>query len=349
MKKTNTNITTTHKNNNTKNAKTAKINNKKIKNWAEYNKSLINRGNLSIFISESVIQDGHIIVPQKTGKPGRPTEYSDELIEFILTIRELFHLPLRQATGFLEFLFKSMGIISGSPDYTTVSKRMPSIKVRYQRKITQNINNKAGIVMLIDSSGFKVFGEGEWKVRKHGAGRRRVWRETHIAIDHETRDIIGFTNTSAHTHDNTQLLPLLRQVTQNNYKVQTVIGDGAYEAKDNYKLTAKFHASMIAPPHKNAVYHYDLKDGQLIDTPGWEERNKVIRATMRAGGLENWKNEVDYHRRSLVENAFYRWKTIFGDNLKSRKEATQYAEQCLRAKIINRFNEFGLPKYDIAN
>ena len=322
---------------------------KKIKNWPEYNKSLKNRGNLSVFISESLIKDGNLIIPAKTGRPGRPMEYTNELIEFVLTVRELFHMPLRQVTGFVEFLFKMMGL-SGSPDYTTVSKRMPGIKVRYQRKINQSINSNNGIVMLIDSSGFKVFGEGEWKVRKHGANKRRTWRETHIALDYATRDIIGFINTSSHTHDNTQLKPLLEQVIhRGGYKVKTIIGDGAYEAKDNYKLVTKFHASIIAPPQKNAVCHYDLKDGELIDISGYKERNKVIRDIMRAGGLESWKEQIDYHRRSLVENAFYRWKTIFSDHLKSRKKETQYIEQCLRAKIINKFNELGLPEYEIIN
>ena len=322
---------------------------KKILNWSEYNKSLKSRGDLSVFISESLIKDGNLVLPAKTGKPGRPMEYTDELIEFVLTIRELFHMPLRQATGFVEFLFKMMGL-SESPDYTTVSKRMPNIKVRYQRKINRSIDGGASIVMLIDSSGFKVFGEGEWKVRKHGANKRRTWRETHIALDYATRDVIGLTNTSAHTHDNTQLKPLLQQVIcQGGYKVETVIGDGAYEAKDNYDLVAGFHTSIIAPPQKNAVCHYDLKDGRLIDIPGYKERNKIIRAMMRAGGLEKWKEQVDYHRRSLVENAFYRWKTIFGSDLKSRKEDTQYTEQCLRAKIINTFNELGLPKYGLVN
>lgn len=337
MKTQNKNIT--HNHNNTK----------KIKNWSKYNKSLKNRGNLSIFISESLIKDGRIVMPKRTGKPGRPTEYTDELIEFVLTIRELFHLPLRQATGFLEFLFRLMDIVSGSPDYTTVSKRMSRIKVRYHRKINQYKNNE-GIVMLIDSSGFKVFGEGEWKVRKHGKDKRRTWRETHIALDYATRDVIGFTNTSAHIHDNTQLKPLLSQVVQeNHYQVNTVIGDGAYDAIDNYKIAKKLHISIIAPPKKNAKCHYDLKDGRLVDIPGYAERNKIVRSMIRTGSLDEWKKESNYHRRNLVENAFYRWKTIFGGNLKSRKENTQYVEQCLRAKIINKFNKLGLPKYKIIN
>ena len=342
---------TTHNHNNTKTTKNTNKKSKncakKITNWSEYNKSLKNRGNLSIFISESLVKNGSFVMPQKTGKAGRPQKYSDALIEFMLTVRELFHLPLRQTAGFIEFLFKQMNLTSDIPDYTTISYRMPGIKIHYLRKVNQL--SSSGIVMLIDSSGFKVFGEGEWMRKKHGATYRRTWRETHIALDYDTRDVIGFTNTPAHTHDITQLEPLLIQATQNSYKLNSVIGDGAYDSKDNYDLAMKYHTSIIAPPPKNAVCHYDLKDGKLIDIPGYEERNKAVRSMIRNSNLEEWKNEVDYHRRSLIENLFYRWKTIFGDHLKSRKEENQYTEQALRARIINKFNELGLPKYELAN
>ena len=281
--KTNRNIT--HKNNN---IKINKIGNKKIKNWSEYNKSLKNRGNLSIFISEELIKNGRIVIPPKSGRAGRPQEYSDDLIEFILTIRELFHLPLRQVTGFMEFLFKKMDLDSNVPDYTTLSYRMPGIKVRYIRKAKQfSLDNS--IVMLIDSSGFKVFGEGEWMIRKYGATYHRTWRETHIALDYETRDIIGLVNTTAHVHDNTQLKLLLDQVTrQNGYQVNTIISDGAYDAKANYELSKELGFEFIAPPPKNAVEH--LNTGwhyQWYDTPGWEERNAVVRH-IEEFGLDGW-------------------------------------------------------------
>ena len=121
------------------------------------------------------------------------------------------------------------------------------------------------------------------------------------------------------------------------------------DSKQNYLLGRKLKINIIAPPPKNAVEH--LNTGwhhQWYDTPGWEERNKVIRH-IEEFGLDGWKADVDYHRRSLVENAFYRWKAIFGDHLKSRKNETQYTEQCLRAKIINKFNELGLPKYEMVS
>ena len=225
---------------------------------------------------------------------------------------------------------------------------MPGIKVHYRRKIAQGVKNNTGIVMLIDSSGFKVFGEGEWMVKKHGASYHRTWRETHIALDYYIRDIIGFTNTTTHVHDNTQLKPLLKQVSESGYNISTIIGDGAYDSKDNYlEVQRKRQIEFITPPPKNAIEHFNTGwHYQWYDTPGWEKRNKVVRH-IEEFGLDGWKTDVDYHRRSLVENAFYRWKTIFGDHLKSRKDSTQYTEQCLRAKIINKFNELGLQIYCI--
>lgn len=328
---------TTHNYNNTK----------KIKNWSEYNNSLIKRGNLSIFISESIIKNGRIVFPDKTGRIGRPKKYSDEFIEFALSVRELFRLPFRQTIGLIRYLFNLMNLsVNDLPDYTTLSRRMPTLDIRYYKN---NTRDKNGIVMLIDSSGFKVFGEGEWMVRKHGATYSRTWRETHIALDYETRDIIGFINTSAHVHDNTQLRPLLSQVIrQNGCKVNTVIGDGAYDANDNYKLGKKLGIEFLAPLRKDAVEHLNSFHYQVYDKPGWEERNAVVRHVGEFG-LDGWKADVDYGRRSLVENAFYRWKTIFGGNLKSRKTDTQFAEQCLRAKIINKFNKIGLPKYELVD
>ena len=167
--------------------------------------------------------------------------------------------------------------------------------------------------------------------------------------DYKTKDIIGFINTSAHVHDNTQLKPLLSQVmNQNGYKVNTVIGDGAYDAHENYKLTKRLGIEFLAPLRKDAVEHLNSFHYQVYDTPGWEERNAVVRH-VEEFGLDGWKADVDYGRRSLVENAFYRWKTIFGSNLKSRKTDTQFIEQCLRAKIINKFNRIGLPKYELVS
>ncbi len=204
---------TAHTNNNTK--KSARITTKKvarkaarkITNWSAYNNALKSRGNLSIFLAEDVFKQD-ALKQKNNGKNGHPFCYSDEFIKLILIIRELFHLPLRQTSGFAELLFNAMKISRKVPDYSTLSRRAAKLTVDFLPKCRSREN----IVMLIDSSGFKLFGEGEWKARKHGYSRQRTWRELHIAIDHSSRDIVGLINTSAHTHDNTQLLPMLDQV-----------------------------------------------------------------------------------------------------------------------------------------
>lgn len=328
---------------NTQTSPKTNFNTKKIMNWREYNKSLVGRGNISIYISESIAH-GALITPkrQKTHKPGHPKRYPDALIELILTIRELFHLPLRQSTGLAAYIFGNMGIELNIPlpNYTTLSRRMAKLEVDFCHRFRGK-----NVVLLIDSSGFKVFGEGEWKVRKHGYSYRRTWRTTHIAIDLATRNIIGLINTKSGIHDNTQLIPILDQVKQ-KHEITAVIGDGAYDSKDNYLMAREQSLDFIAPPPRNATEHInsDIRHYRFYDTPGWEDRNAVIRH-IEQWGLDGWKADTDYHRRSLVENAIYRFKTIFRSNLKSRKEDTQLAEQQIRASLINWFNEMGLPKY----
>lgn len=329
---------TTHTNNNKITYKSAKKK-KRMVNWSEYNKSLIRRGNISVYINEAVTNNAGQ-KPRSTGKVGHPKDYSDDLILFILTLRELLHLPLRQSIGFTAYLLTSLDLEWRLPDYSTLCRRMTTLPIDF----CHNFRGK-NIVFLLDSSGFKVYGEGEWKVRKHGVGYRRTWRETHIAIDYETRNIIGLTNTPSGTHDTTQLVPLLDQVLA-KHTVNTVIGDGAYDSKSNYLLARELGVALIAPPPKNAAEHNNMYHYQLYDTPGWEDRNAVVRRVDEIGATA-WKQEVDYHRRSLVENSFFRLKQLFGDKLKSRTEPAQYTEQCIKARLINRFNEIGLPQYTI--
>lgn len=317
--------------------KSKRTSSKRIINWSEYNKALVSRGNLSVYVADAVAS-GASLPPQGTGKAGHPKEYSDDLILLILTIRELFRLPLRQSVGFAAYLLESLRLDWSLPDYSTLSRRMKTLSVDFCHGF-----HGTNVVFLLDSSGFKVYGEGEWKVRKHGIGYRRTWRETHIAIDHETRNIIGLVNTRASVGDTTQLLPLLEQARE-QHDLATVIGDGAYDAKDTYLLAREQEIELIAPPPKNATEHLNMYHYQLYDQPNWKERNAVVRRVDEIG-LAAWKQETGYHRRSLVENSFFRFKKLFGENLKSRTEQSQYTEQCIRARLLNQFNTMGLPQY----
>ena len=289
--------------------------------------------------------------PLPTHKAGHPVEYSDALILLMLTIAELFHLRLRQTEGFMADFLPSMGIYWQLPDYTTLSRRAKKLKVQLL-PYGHYLGSSEPLHLCIDSSGFKIYGEGEWKVRKHGADKRRSWRESHIALDYSTRDIVALRNTADHVHDNTQLLPLLADTERNLNKagskrtLSSVIGDGAYDSNENYHHADNLGAIFISPPKKHAEVHARMRKHRIYEDEQWLARNFVVKRCM-AIGQEEWKKEVGYHRRSLVENAFYRLKTIFGERLSMRTEANQYTEQCIRARLINKFNTYGLPKYAI--
>ena len=323
--------------------------NKKITNWCQYEKALAKRGDL-FAILDAANKDGTFEAPSRTCERGRPRTYNDKLIVLILVIHELYHQPLRQAITLVWQTMVSLGRYIKLPDHSTVSRRAAELNINILPDDYALYYGK-DLTLLVDSSGFELSGIGNWFENKHHVYAIRIWQETHIIIDYDSRIILGVIDTKNHVHDNTQLLPLIIEAEKNlaragaNQKLNCIIGDGAYEARSNYKMAKSFHATFIAPPQKNATYHYDLKDGRIVDIPGWEERNQVIRTIMRAGSMEKWKEQVGYHRRSLVENAFYRIKTIFGDRMTMRTEKNRHTEQLVRAKILNLFTSYGLPKY----
>ena len=333
MKKSN--INTTHINNN-----------KKIINWGEYSNSLKARGDITLYISRKLIEKT-ALAPRKTKRAGRPRKYSDDLILLILTVREVYRLPLRQTSGFVSSFLKATGINWQLPDYSTLSRRMQKLEVDFCRDIRSKLNGQK-LTLSLDSSGLKVYGEGEWKVRKHGYSYRRTWVETHIAVN-DSRDILGLINTKSNVHDATQFKPLVEatKTAVPNSNIDVVIGDGAYDVNEFYHYAEDEWFYFIAPPQRNATTR--VTGGRRVgikDQPGWEERNDVVTKISEIG-LENWKQEVGYHRRSIVENTFYRLKIIFGDRLRSRTVESQYVEQCIRASLINKYNQLGLPKYVI--
>lgn len=344
--KTNTN--TTQNNNNTKSTKIVKKSTKKIKNWHEYNKALEKRGCILLCIEDDVAR-GKFNKPLPKHTIGRPKEYSDSLVELILMTRALYHLPLRQVAGFMRKLFKLYGYSIKVPSYVTLSRRAGRLNIKLLARARYHYSTD-GLVLCLDSSGFKIHGEGEWKVRKHGTSKRRTWMETHISIDENSLDIISIINTANDVHDNTQVMPVLVEAEKNlreassSKKLDCIIGDGAYFARNTLDIAASLGVRLIAPPHKNAKLHKNMKKHVLYDTPGWEKYNSVVREVMHVG-LKQWKNDTGYHRRSLVENTFFRLKTIFDDKSHYRTISNQKTEQMIRAKIINRFNELGLPRY----
>ena len=307
-----------------------KENTRKIKNWKEYNAALINRGKLTIWFDQSIATGWYN--NQQTGKKGRSNTYSDLIIECALTVRCLYRFSLRQTQGFLMSFAEQLAIDFTIPNYTTLSRRASKLNVDLL------VLRKPGgqLHILIDSTGLKVYGEGEWKMRIHGKDKRRTWRKLHVAINRETHQIEAIHLTKSNVHDSTQTSNLLRQIPE---KIQTVTADKAYDNKHGYAPIVQREAKAIIP----------LRSGAALQTkniePHHAERNRLVREKHFCGGLKNWKIMSGYHKRSLVETAMFRIKTMVGADLQSIKFENQQKEAVIMGKLINKMTQLGMPQY----
>ena len=301
----------------------------RVTNWKQYNESLVRRGEVTLWLEDDVILGWEH--ENADPKVGRPFTYSDAAVRCLLSLREVFGLTYRQTEGFGRSLVKLMDSDVAIPDYTSLQKRASKME------ITLNARPKRGpIDIVVDSTGLKVYGEGEWKTRRHGASKRRTWRKVHIGIDPETGEIVAEESTGNDGHDADRVDPLLDQVED---EVDTFCGDGAYDQWKVYETLAEREIVPIIPPRKNAKIR---QHGNSQEEP--LERDEAIRG-IRAVGRAAWKSKIGYHRRSLVETTMYRFKTIFGDRHRARKPPSQRAESRLRCSILNRFTQLGRPQF----
>lgn len=297
-----------------------------VKNWYEYNSALKNRGDITIWFTDEALEawQADIIIRKRGGQP----IYSDLAIETGLTIRAVFHLGLRQTEGFLESFKKLLELKIQIPDYTTLSRRGNGLTIqKWQGKTNEPVN------ILIDSSGLKVFGEGEWLETKHGTKKRKVWRKLHITIDRESAQILSSSLTSHTTDDASEVPSLLDQIEDG---VDSITGDGAYDKDDIYKYLNRKGISGIFPPRKDAVLSKDVENNPTI-------RDMNIMHIKEHGRI-SWQKETKYNDRSLVEVAVYRYKTIIGRSLRSRKSENQQTEAEIGCSIINKMTKLGMPE-----
>ena len=191
-----------------------------------------------------------------------------------------------------------------------------------------------GIHLVVDSTGLKIYGEGEWKVRIHGASRRRTWRKLHIGVDESTGDIVVSALSTADVSDGELLPEMLRSV---DGPVTKVSGDGSYDHKKVYAAIAVLGAEALIPPRRRArIWHH----GNSRDAP--LERDKHLRR-IRQVGRKRWKLESGYSRRSLAETAFSRFKRFFGDRLHARDFDNQATEAFLGLRALNIMTAVGMP------
>lgn len=300
----------------------------KIKNWSQYNKALVNRGNVTVWFNQATVHAWQAVTPTPTR--GRPQQYSDLAIECALTFRSLFHLPLRATQGFLEGLAELLQLELPIPDYTTLSRRAQSLEIG----LKSSIRKGKAIDIVIDSTGLKIYGEGEWKVRTHGKQKRRTWRKLHIAIDPDSHETISMVLSPSSVVDRKALPELLKD----RKKLKKVYADGAYFFKSCFDVIAKKKGQAMIPATYGSV------PSRQASNPGEAMRDDLIREVWRCGGRESWKKESGYHKRSLVETQMYRYKQIFGGRLSSRKEESQLVEAQIKIGILNKMTQMGMPQ-----
>lgn len=295
----------------------------RLKNWSAYNNALIARGSTEFWIDDEV-KRGWKARPRRV--PGSPRIYSELAIETCVMIRKLFHLPLRALQGFLGSLVKGNMPV---PNYTTVSRRGQCLNIHLKK------TKKEKTIVVIDSTGVKVYGEGEWKVRQHGSSKRRTWRKIHVAID-EKGEIRATDMTGNETHDADAAKRLLGM---EESSIQAFLGDGAYDQRKVYDVLRERGVTDIRiPPRRDAKIWVH---GNKKDDP--HPRDENLRA-IRVHGRTSWKISSGYHLRSLVENTMFRFKTIFGERLSSRNFANQITEIKAMSQALNKMWRLGMPE-----
>jgi hypothetical protein len=298
----------------------------RIRNWKQYNDALVRRGSLTLWVDQQTLQAWRYQGPTQRGAQ---FEYSDLAIECLLTLRCVYHLTLRATEGFAHSLFGLMGADLPVPDYTTLCRRAATVRVTLPRRAEGPLH------LVLDSTGLKVYGEGEWKVRQHGYSKRRTWLKLHLAVDPQTHEIQAAMVTDPGVTDAETAPALLDQVEN---PIESAAADGAYDRQGVYDALEGRSARAVVPPRRDAkINRHGNRSGPRL------ARDENLRRIRRVGRAA-WKAESGYHERSLAETAMFRMKTIFGDGVASRSPGQQATEAGIRCRALNIMTHQGMPK-----
>jgi hypothetical protein len=298
-----------------------------VKNWAEYDAGLRSRGSLTLWVTPEVL-DGWRSARRTT--PGGQSVYSALAIETGMMLRLAFQLALRQTEGLMGSIFGLLDVPLSTPDHSTLSRR-----ARTMESISNGCVLPDGpMQLLIDSTGLKVFGAGEWLQEKHGAKARRTWKKLHLAVDADTGMIMASTLTGNDVGDPSQVAPLLDQI---EATIASVTADGAYDGMPTYDVVVQRSEDIhvIIPPHVTAVLSAEAEQNP-------SQRDQHILAIAVRGRL-GWQEETNYGQRALVEIAMGRYKAIIGPCLRARSFSGQNVEVRVGVAVLNRMLHAGRP------
>ena len=292
----------------------------RVRNWPAYDAGLRRRGDLTLWLDEAAIAGWQAA---RRTTPGGQARYSDLAIELVLTLRLVFHLALRQAEGFVGSVLRFLGLELSIPDHTTLSRRGRGFAGWPPRVVPHG-----PLHLLIDSTGLKLFGQGEWQEEKHGRARRS-WRKLHLAFDADTGEIVASLLTGNDVDDAGRVPDLLGQI---EGEIASVMADGAYDTAPTYQTIA--HQQPEQPPTVTIPPRSSAVPGDQADGPP-TQRDRHIRH-IRDQGRMAWQKATSYGRRSLAETGISRYKAAIGPRLRARTLAGQQGEAAIAVEVLNR-------------
>jgi hypothetical protein len=299
----------------------------RVQNSAEYDAALRQRGSLTVWFTGAAIAAWRV-QPRAT-RGGQP-RYSAVAIATALTLRSVFRLALRQTEGLIGSIIALLGLDLAVPDHTTLSRRAETLDVFRPRPSSDPVH------LLVDSTGLKLCGSGEWLLEKHGTKTRRSWRKLHVAMDADPGQIVAATLTNSDVDDASQVGPLLDQV---DGPVASFTADGAYDQDGVSREIATRHpnACVIVPPRSNAV------PSQTAGTAP-TQRDGHLRLIAERGRMA-WQKSSGYHWRAPVEAGVSRFKRVMGDGLRSGTDRRRMTEVAVTVAALNQMLELGRPEY----
>lgn len=304
----------------------------RVTNWAEYNEGLRQRGDLTVWVSEEALSLWS--APRRTTRGGQP-HYSDLAIELCLTLGLIFKQPLRQTQGLMRSIARLLCVEIVVPDFSTLSRRGNGLTLRAK----PGVDNKTAIHLVVDSTGLKIFGEGDWVEEKHKTKRkRRSWRKLHLGLDLVSGEIVCADLTTDDIGDPTALPGLLDQI---DGPVEMFIADGAYDGEPMVKaLTERFGSEIkvTIPPPKNAILSPDAAQNP--------NRRDTHIADIAAHGRMAWQTSSGYNQRSRGETLMGRWKAVIGSKLKARSFENQKTKVKIGVRVLNRMTGLGRPSFE---
>ena len=298
----------------------------RVTNPAAYDAALRQRGSLTVWFTDAAIAAWK--AEPRTTRGGQP-RYSALAITTALALRAVFRLALRQTEGLIGSVLALLGLDLAVPDHSTLSRRAETLEVALPRR------GSAPVHLLVDSTGLKLCGSGEWLLEKHGTRTRRSWRKLHIGTDADTGRIVAAMLSTSDVDDASQVGALLDQTSP----LSSFTADGAYDQVGVYGEVARRSpdAAVIVPPRSSAV---PSDTAETAPT----QRDRHLQ-TITEHGRRRWQRASGYHWRALVEADISRFKRVIGDGLRSRTDRRRKTEVALAVGVLNRMLELGRPDY----